>query len=314
MNSNSDRLSQTQFEHRFSSGEWAKLSSEQWLRSGEFDALNCFQEAARRVPAYRHFLKNQGFSPNDVLSMADWDHIPITNKENYLSQYSLEDLAWDGTLISAACIHSSSGSTGQPQYWPCSMRELERASKYYATVLKEGLLADKRSTLLMICFGMGTWIAGSYTVASALLLQRDGLNITTVTPGFNRAEALRILQDVAVKFEQVVIAGIRSFIKDLVDAWHASEPANKPIFHCLLAGEPFPEPWRSYIKSFHSAGKTQAISILGSADAVLIGFESNWTIQLRQALSSCNVAYRYALLDSERVPSTFHYDPTHRYI
>jgi phenylacetate-CoA ligase len=165
----------------------------------------------------------------------------------------------------------------------------------------------------MVCFGMGTWIAGSYTVASALLLQNEGLNLTVVTPGFNRSESLRILQNLAHNFEQVVIAGIPSFIKDLAETWHAS-PANKhSAVHFLLAGEPFPELWRSHVTAIQKEKPCHAISILGSADAGLIGFESNFTIELRQELST-DKELCLSVFETDRVPSLFHYDPTHRFI
>jgi len=293
--------------------EWDTIDTDQWQRNGEQFALECFHLAAQSVPAYREFLRKEKCNPTKVKSFADWQQIPITTKENYLTQYALQELAWGGTLGSAACIHSSSGSTGQPQYWPCSLQELKAASQYYAAIFENAFQIHKRSTLLIICFGMGTWIAGSYTVASTLLLQREGFNITTVTPGFDRSETLRILREVAVHFEQVVVAGIPSFIKDLAEACCTTTAQNRPQVHFLLAGEPFPELWRSYVIDLDRNRTTQAISMLGSADAGLIGFESNLTIQLRQLLSDNSVASA-AYFDSERVPSLFHYDPTHRFI
>lgn len=223
-----------------------------------------------------------------------------------------------GNLQTAACIHSSSGSTGQPQYWPCSLDELQRAKHFYASILEGQFLARQRSTLMIVCFGMGTWIAGSYTSACGLLLQLDAFPLTIVTPGFNRAEALRILGSIGCQYDQVVLAGIPSFIKDLAEAWRrsrdiCSRDQYQPILHFLLAGEPFPESWRSYILGLTQNSSSRIVSMLGSADAGFIGFETDVTIRLRQKLAR-RTDLRKEMLGDERVPSIFCYDPCYRYL
>ncbi len=285
------------------------------IRDGQQKAIAIFHRAVAQVPAYADFLKKSGVEPASVVSYEDFQQVPPTSKENYIEKYSLEELAWTGKLDEASLIHSSSGTSGTPYYWPCSDKELMEAMKLYETVYRGSFkIGDKyQRTLLIICFGMGTWIAGSYTTSAALLLRLQGLPLTIVTPGFNRLEALRLMNNLGGSFDQVVVAGIPSFMKDLLDEWSQCRKVNFPKIRVLLAGEGFPEPWREHVAESIGGDVFDIISLLGSADAGLIGFESNQSITLRRAITN-DAALRQVLVRSDRTPGILHFDPCHRFI
>jgi phenylacetate-CoA ligase len=57
----------------------------------------------------------------------------------------------------------SSGSTGKPFAWPRSVEhELEVATRF-EQVIARSFGADRRTTLVVICFAMGSWVGGLYT-------------------------------------------------------------------------------------------------------------------------------------------------------
>src|SRR4051794_17428808 len=66
--------------------------------AGAARALALFHEAAQRVPAYQDFLDRQGCDPAGIQAPADLAQVPVMDKRNYLTQYPLPDLCWDGNL------------------------------------------------------------------------------------------------------------------------------------------------------------------------------------------------------------------------
>ena len=101
-----------------------KYSAERWITRGKRQALDVFHEASKRVPAYKDFLKKKGIAPQKITTFENLTKVPLTDKENYITQYSLEQLSWDGKLNRASVINSSSGTTGKSLYWPCGENEI----------------------------------------------------------------------------------------------------------------------------------------------------------------------------------------------
>ena len=82
-------------------------------------ALALFHSVAATVPAYRAFLAEQGLDPSAIQTVEDFKaRARRSTKQNYQSRYPLADLCRDGELASCDFIAVSSGSTGQPTFWP----------------------------------------------------------------------------------------------------------------------------------------------------------------------------------------------------
>lgn len=67
-----------------------------WIREGERRALKLFHLAARRVPAYKDFLRKNRVAPDKIKTYKDFQLVPTVSKKNYLREYPLEKLCWDG--------------------------------------------------------------------------------------------------------------------------------------------------------------------------------------------------------------------------
>jgi len=61
-------------------------------------AVALFHQVARSVPAYRDFLARNGADPAAVRTLADFQRLPLTTKENYQRRYPLPQLCRDGRL------------------------------------------------------------------------------------------------------------------------------------------------------------------------------------------------------------------------
>ncbi len=290
-----------------------KKKSRQWETLAQLNALKLFHKAAEFVPAYADFLKKNSINFLKIKTYSDLSKVPYTDKKNYIDKYSLKDLNWYGKLSDHTIINTSSGTTGKPYFWPCSQEEFQEGAYLHEFILKEYFSIDKYKSLIIVCFGMGTWVAGTYTLLSTYLMKSNN-TIGIMTPGFNKVETLRILNEIAPLYEQTIIAGYPTFIKDVLEEFKTLQTRADLKMKFLFAGEGFTESWRDYVLSMISKEKdvTDTISILGSADASLMGFETPLSIKIRR-ITQTNHELRKNLFHSERVPSIVNYIPNLRF-
>jgi phenylacetate-CoA ligase len=85
---------------------------------GREDAVRLFHDVAARVPAYRHFLREHGIDHASIETAHDFAGVPLTTKDDYLRRHPLADLCWEGRVEGYDMLAASSGSTGEPTFWP----------------------------------------------------------------------------------------------------------------------------------------------------------------------------------------------------
>lgn len=90
-----------------------------WQAIQEEHLLDTFRDAARRIPAYRKFLAQNGVSPDSIRSVNDLIRVPPVSKENYLRVHPWEELVAPEALATQPLVlAATSGSTGVPFYFP----------------------------------------------------------------------------------------------------------------------------------------------------------------------------------------------------
>jgi phenylacetate-coenzyme A ligase PaaK-like adenylate-forming protein len=278
-------------------------------------ALELFRDAARSVPAYADFLRSAGIDPAAVASPAAFDRLPLLTKDNYHRQYRLAELCRDGRLDRCDMVAVSSGSSGSPTVWPRSVVDELAVAARFEQVFRDGFRAGERSTLVVICFALGSWVGGMYTAACARHLAAKGYPITVVTPGNDIAEILRVTRELGPLFEQVVLAGYPPFVKNVVDVGLARGvdwPSYK--LKLILAGEVFSEEWRDLMgrRAGLTAPLADSASVYGTADAGVLGTETPLSVSIRRFLASRPDVLR-ELVGQPRLPTMVQYDPMTRY-
>ncbi len=186
--------------------------------SSESTALALFHDVAATVPAYRAFLTEQGVDPASIQTIEDFQKLPLITKENYLLRHSLADLCRNGQLETCDMIAVSSGSTGNPTFWPRFLTDELQIATRFEQIFHDSFYADTRRTLAVICFSLGTWVGGIYTTNCCRYLASKGYPITVITPGNNKEEIFRVVQELGTSFEQVVLLGYPPFVKDVIDS------------------------------------------------------------------------------------------------
>lgn len=275
--------------------------------------LDLFRRVAATVPAYRDFLREHGVDPGEVTTIEQFARLPLTDKDGYTRRYALPELCRDGAI--GEMIAVSSGSTGEPSFWPRSAVDEEVVTGRFEQIFRDAFRAHERRTLAVVCFALGTWVGGLYTLGCVRRLAERGYQITAVAPGGDKKEILRVLPRLAPYYEQVVLLGYPPFLKDVVDAGRAAGlPWADYRIKLVTAGEVFSEEWRTLMaeRAGMSDPCRDTASLYGTADAGVLGNETPLSIEIRRLLAARPEVAR-ELFGESRLPTLVQYDPRTRY-
>jgi len=277
-------------------------------------ALALFASVAATVPAYRAFLAEHGIDPAAVCDMDDFRALPLLTKENYLRRHPLAQLCRGGQLSGCDMVAVSSGSTGEPTFWPRSVADELTVATRFEQVFHDSFAADQRTTLAVVCFALGTWVGGMYTASCCRHLAAKGYPITVITPGSDVEEILRVVTALGSQFEQVVLLGYPPFLKGVVDAGLARGlPWPDYCIKLVLAGEVFSEEWRTLMGQRTGGANPcfDSASLYGTADAGVLATETPLSVCIRRYLAQHPDAAR-ELFGQSRLPTLAQYDPRSR--
>jgi len=282
-------------------------------QEGAFRALKLFHEVSRCVPAYRDFLQKHSVRSERIKTIFDFKHVPIIDKKNYIQQYALEELFPHGKI--PPMVYASSGSSGKPTFWFRGDAQEVAGGEIHELIFKRIFNIDKeKSTLVVVCFAMGVWVAGNYTVAACREVARRGYRISVISPGIDRDDICYVLRDLASKFEQVILAGYPPFLMDVVNEAHKQGIRLGRRVFAITAGDAFEEVWRAaFLKYLGAEDKLHSlVSIYGSADAGVLGHETPASIFVRQTSLTASGLYRDLFGEpSHALPALFQYSPRH---
>ncbi len=278
-------------------------------------ALALFTSVAATVPAYRAFLAEHDVDPAAVRTVGDFRALPLLTKDNYLRRHSLAQLCRGGETGSCDMIAVSSGSTGEPTFWPRSVADEFAVATRFEQVFHDSFHADQRTTLAVVCFALGTWVGGMYTASCCRHLAAKGYPITVITPGSDVEEILRVTTALGPQFEQVVLLGYPPFLKGIIDTG-LTRGVPWPDYHVklVLAGEVFSEEWRALVGERLGGGSdpcSGSASLYGTADAGVLANETPLSIGIRRYLAA-HPAVARELFGEARLPTLAQYDPRNR--
>ncbi|MDD2823352.1 MAG: hypothetical protein PHQ59_04720 [Candidatus Daviesbacteria bacterium] len=295
---------------------FVKTPTEVWQKIGEQKALENFQTAAKTVPAYKDFLKKNFIKPETINTIEDFKKIPTTNKENYFKKYSLGDLVVGGDLGNSTVIHYSSGSTGKSSFWPKT--KIQDLASYKGMELLYKIYFDlgEISTLFINCYGMGPWTAGEMVHSATKMMSEKGLKISIISPGTNSELFFNIFQGLADQFDQIIIGGYSSSLRDLVQEGVRRGIKFKSYkIKILSGGEKYSENWRQFmIKHLGLAEPHRSVAaVLGMSEVGVAAISTPFIDYLRILFHEDQVLAQktFGRID---LPSLLQYIPPSRYI
>ena len=275
-------------------------------------SLQLFHKTVAAVPAYRSFLSSHGFDATSVRTVDDFATIPRTTKKTYLQNAERKDLLWAEALQAPLWFCSTSGSTGEPYYFPRDDALAARGAAFAEAFLQYGSAGPGR-TLVLMAFGMGVWIGGIITLRSfeiaAAKLQTP---VAFLPTGYNKEQIFKALKQLSPEFDQTILVGYPPFVKEIIDeAEHEGIDLPSLNMRLMFAAEAFTETFRNYV--CEKAGVTNplldTLNIYGSADVGAMGYETPLSILIRQIALEDPLLYKDIFGQIEKTPTLAQYHP-----
>lgn len=303
--------------YNYSAKEIVKLLNEKksgyWMRKRDERMLKWFREAARRVPAYKDFLGKNKVDYRKIKTIDDFEKVPPVSKKNYLSEYELCELCWDGVLGKPFVYTATSGSTGEPVYFVRGQQLDWQYSVILENFLRARLGKEDGSALVIVCFGMGLWIGGVITYkAFELAAQRNNFPVSIITPGLNKREIFNALKRLSPKYKYTILAGYPPFIKDIIDEAPLKKiDFNRLNLRLLFAAEAITEGFRDYVveNGKISDSYRDTMSIYGSADIGAMAQESAVGILIRRLANKDRRLFNSIFSPINKTPTLAQYNP-----
>jgi phenylacetate-CoA ligase len=259
--------------------------------------------AKRQAPAYKDFVLQHklGKIPFNGLT-PDMSAIPIMDKSNYVSRYSINERCVGGIIPSrGVIIDESSGSSGLPTNWVRGARERKTNKRMLQFGLEQ--LVGKAPKFIINAFALGPWATGvNVTMAFA-----DIAMLKSLGPDRKKIENTLIAFGSTYHY---VIMGYPPFLKALVDTTAIDWNAFNVVF--IYGGEGMSEAMRAYLLA---TGVRKVYGSFGASDLELnISTENDFTIALRKELERNKTLAAQLVRYSGTMPMIFQYNPMDFYI
>ncbi len=267
------------------------------------NAERIFRRAVQEVPGYQNFLSGNQASMETV-----FDHLPTTDKSGYMKAFPLEQLV-GSDFEQTFHIFSSSGSSGHAFYWPQLRSSHMASAARLRHLLESAFRVHERKTLTIVGLALGSWIGGDHF---SWLLKSAAIDLpypfAVFAPGNKHDEIIAMLRSASRFVDQFILACCPSAIGHLIlRAEQAGTPLPLEKMRYLVIGESFPEMLRSSLETRSAVpeGEALMLSIYGSADTGVLGFESPASIALRK-LAQADPAIAAELGIGPVIPHFFH--------
>jgi phenylacetate-CoA ligase len=271
-------------------------------RLGKWRAWLLFEDARRRVPAYRTIWEEHG-RPEVQLEGLDPNltAIPITDKESYVKRFSIEERCRDGKLPTrGVVIDESSGTSGEPNDWVRGAAERDDGRKLLHLALHQQF--GDRQLFVINAFALGPWATGmnvSMSIVDVSVLKSTGPDIDKI---------VNTLRRFGPRY-RYLICGYPPFLKQLVDSGEIDLSEYDIV--AAVGGEGLSESLRAYLlRSFKAV-----YSSFGASDLEInIAAENDFTIALRRLLRDRAEIGEALGLPGHALPMVFQYNPLDYYI
>ncbi len=275
-------------------------------------SLDLFRKAAHELPAYGAFLKSKNFDPKTVKSIKDFKTVPVTGKKSYLQNSTRDKLIWKNNQIAPLWFCSTSGSTGEPYYFPRTDDIAARGAQFVEDFLKYSSYGQGR-TLVILGFGMGVWIGGVITLRSfEIAASKMKAPVAFLPTGYNKKEVFKALRQLSPDFDQTILVGYPPFIKEVIDEAEDEGLSLKDLsLRLIFAAESFTETFRTYVCNESGIGNPllDTLNIYGSADMGAMAYETPLSILIRRLALNDKALYKDIFGQIEKTPTLAQYNP-----
>jgi phenylacetate-CoA ligase len=274
------------------------------------ESIRLFTSAKKKVKAYRQVLAESGLGSFSPSSLDDWRMLPVLDKKTYIHRFPPETLSPSGRI--APIAHASSGSSGQATFWFRGPKHMHIGTTYYGRILDDVFeIPRSERTLVVVCFAMGVWVAGTYTLlAFERIGEEDKRKVTVVAPGMEIDDVASILTRLAPCFDHTVVVGYPAALDLLFNDLARRGVATPVDLHLITSGDKITEEWRSSRMSLLGIrAASSLVNVYGSADGGLLAIETPLSIAIRRRLSASAALSQHILSKGMSDAAIFQFDP-----
>jgi phenylacetate-CoA ligase len=161
--------------------------------------IDCVQRVAKCSPFYQKIFEEHGVVAEDVKTMADFEALPFSEKDDLRRVYPLGLQAVPDEQV--VRIHSSSGTTGDPVIIPYTAKDVADWAMMFARCYQ--MMGMTTKDRIQITPGYGLWTAGIGFQAGA---EKFGAMVVPMGPG-NTEKQLKMMVDL----QTTVLASTSSY-------------------------------------------------------------------------------------------------------
>ncbi len=283
-----------------------------WQKLGEKMVLSLFHFAVNSVPAYKKLLKEKKVDANEIKKIEDLNKLPLLDKNSYCKKYPFEELFPNRDLSQTTTFSATSGSTGEPFYFPRGEAQDWQYEHIAEIFMKNQWEIDKKRTLGIIGFGLGIWIGGIFTYKVLNRIAQKGYKISLIPVGPNKELFLKSLKKFGHFFDQVILMGYPPFIKDVIDeAKDYGINFKRYNIRILTATEGFSEEFREYLakKTNLNSPVNDIINIYGTVELGTMAHETALANLIRKIACQKPRIFREIFAEANRTPTLAQYYP-----
>lgn len=283
-----------------------------WEKAGKKRVMELYKFVSENVPAYQKLIEERGIRPEEIRDTESYKRLPVIDKDSYLRKYDYLDLFPNRDLSKATTFSATSGSTGEPFFFPREEAHDEQNEYTGAVFLKNQFEIDRKSTLAIISFGMGIWIGGILNYKYLNQIAKKGNKLAVVPVGTHVEIFLNTVKKFGKHYDQLLLIGYPPLIKDIIDrgkeygiSW---KDYNIKIF---TAAEGFSEKFRDYlVKKAHIKNPlTDIINIYGTVELGGMGNETALTTLMRKTAQKNKKVFRAIFPGATTMPTLVQYHP-----
>ena len=282
-----------------------------WLKLGEKNVLRLANFVLNSTPAYKKFLLDSGLNYKKISKIEDFLNLPSINKDNYLRKYNYLDLFPYRDITITSTVSATSGSTGEPFYFPRGQNLDDQGLYSIELALLNQWDIDKLNNLIIIGFGLGIWIGGlhHYYIYTKL---NDKYKITIAPIGTSKETIFKLFKNLASFYDQIILVGYPPFIKDLADEGILNNIEwKKHKIRVLNAAESFSEKFREYFADKFGFKNiiNDNINIYGSVELGTMAYETAFSNLIRRISLEKDKTFRAIFQEANRIPTLAQYHP-----
>ncbi|MFD5599482.1 CoF synthetase [Leucobacter sp. NPDC058333] len=247
-------------------------------RLGRLRAWRTFEQTAKKVPAYRAFLKERSFPRRLDVSgglSAALATIPEMDKESYIKRWTIPERSRGGRLPRRGVIvDESSGSSGTPTSWVRGPRERMATRQILQLGYTNTAKAMQHPPFVLNAFSLGAWATGMNVTTSLT----DVSMIKSIGPDKNKI--IQTIREFGPNYTYVILS-YPPFLKALFDDERLDW--SKYDIVAAFGGEGISESMRDHIlRVAHSAYGSYGASDL----EINLALETDLTVELRRAIAA----------------------------